>query len=96
MYKLHMARLNFPSITFVLQAYFAVQWPLDDFGVFLCGTVAMTQLPIFSISPAEHLKEIHLTILSKKNIKTVTSLQLEETDLTALGHNFNLFKKNKN
>lgn len=48
----------FPNKQCFLRAYFAKQWPLYDFGVFLCSTVAMAQFPIFSITPAEHLKEI--------------------------------------
>lgn len=39
-------------------AYFTEEWPLDDFGVFLGGAVAMTQFSIFSISPAKDLGEI--------------------------------------
>lgn len=57
-FPIHLFPNSFP------QAYFAEQRPLYDFGVFLCSTVAMTQFPIFSISPAEHLKEI----FKKKNV----------------------------
>lgn len=39
------------------QAYFAEKRPLNDFWVFLRSAVAMTQFSIFSITPAEHLKE---------------------------------------
>ena len=60
-----MDKCRFHSLNPHVFAYFAKQWSLYDFGVFLCSIVAMAQFPILSISPAEHLEETISKIIEK-------------------------------
>ena len=77
---LRLGSLNSPSI--FLRPYFAKQRSLYDFGVFLRSAVAVAQFPIFSVTPAEHLKEmVENSVIHFKESEEFDLTPTEEVDV---------------